>query len=241
DEYPAGGRGHRADLLGRRSGGMAMTEQWPPSPPSPPDQAPGHQQYGHQQYGHQQYGHQQDGAPQYGYPPQPAPEPERPVPVDVGTAAQLLWIVAGLGLVQALAAMIIVVGERATFVDELMNNPGVVSGEVDITRENVEMLFYVGIGLTVAIIVLLTALFLLFVRFMRKGRNWARMLVSIVSVMMIVWTVPVLFGLGSDGSTTSLVVGGVQILQAVVALGAVVLMHRKDSNSYFLRFPPPAE
>jgi hypothetical protein len=56
-----------------------------------------------------------------------------------------------------------------------------------------------------------------------------------------VWTVPVLFGIGSDGSGTALALGGVQILQAVVAVGAVVLMHRKDSNSYFLRLPPSDE
>ena len=109
------------------------------------------------------------------------------------------------------------------------------------SRDSVESLFYVGIGFTVVLILILTGLFLLFVHFMRKGRNWARMLLTIACVMMVVWTVPVLFGIGSDGSGTALALGGVQILQAVVAVGAVVLMHRKDSNSYFLRLPPSAE
>ncbi|MBC2639406.1 MULTISPECIES: hypothetical protein [unclassified Rhodococcus (in: high G+C Gram-positive bacteria)] len=200
-----------------------MTQQWPPTP----HQAP----------------HQQGPAPQnFPYPPPvPQQKPERPAPVDVGTAAQLLWAVAGLGLIQALAAMVFVVGEKSTFVDELMKNPSVTSGEVDMSRDSVESLFYVGIGFTVVLMLILTGLFVLFVHFMRKGRNWARMLLTIACVMMVVWTVPVLFGIGSDGSRTALALGGVQILQAVVAVGAVVLMHRKDANSYFLRLPPSAE
>ncbi|MFF2111310.1 hypothetical protein CJ179_19585 [Rhodococcus sp. ACS1] len=201
-----------------------MTQQWPPTPPH---QAP----------------HQQSPSPHnFPYPPPvPQPKPERPAPVDVGTAAQLLWVVAVLGLVQALAAMVLVVGEKSTFVDELMKNPSFTSGEVDMTRDGVEKLFYVGIGFTVVLILILTGLFVLFVHFMRKGRNWARMLITIACVMMVVWTIPVLFGIGSDGSASALALGGVQILQAVVAVGAVVLMHRKDSNSYFLRLPPSAE
>ena len=201
-----------------------MTQQWPPTPPH---QAP----------------HQQGPSPHnFPYPPPvPQPKPERPAPVDVGTAAQLLWAVAVLGLIQALGAMVLVVGEKSTFVDELMKNPSFTSGEVDMTRDSVEKLFYVGIGFTVVLILILTGLFLLFVHFMRKGRNWARMLITIACVMMVVWTIPVLFGIGSDGTGTALALGGVQILQAVVAVGAVVLMHRKDSNSYFLRLPPSAE
>ncbi|MCQ4121945.1 hypothetical protein [Rhodococcus tibetensis] len=202
-----------------------MTSQWPQTPPqqTPPQQTP-------------PQGPNPHGLP---YPPPvPQPKPDRPAPVDVGTAAQLLWVVAVLGVIQAVAAMALVVGEKSTFVDELMTNPKVKSGEVAMTRENVEMLFYVGIAVTGVLILLLTGLFVLFVHFMRKGRNWARTLLTVVSVTMVVWTVPVLFGIGSDGSSIALAIGGVQILQAVVAVGAVVLMHRKDSNSYFSKLPP---
>ncbi len=208
-----------------------MTSQWPHTPPhqTPPHQTPQHQIPPQQA--------PPQGPNQYGAYPPPMPKPERPAPVDVGTAAQLLWVVAVLGVIQAVAAMVLVVREKSTFVDELMTNPSVKSGEVAMTRENVEMLFYVGIAVTGVVILLLTGLFVLFVHFMRKGRNWARTLLTVVSVTMVVWTVPVLFGIGSDGSNIALAVGGVQILQAVVAVGAVVLMHRKDSNGYFSKLP----
>ncbi|MEV0948040.1 hypothetical protein [Rhodococcus sp. NPDC049939] len=197
-----------------------MTEQWPPTPP-----------------------HQQGPFPHdRQYPPARDPEPERPVPVDVGTAAQLLWVVAGLGLIQALVAMIAVVGEKSTFVDQLMNNPAIASSEGELSRSTVETLFYVGIGFTGVVILALTGLFLLFVRFMRKGRNWARMLLTVACGTIVVLTVPALFGIGSDGGgSVSLLLGGVQILQAVATVGAVVLMHRKDSTAYFLRLPPSGE
>ncbi|AOW93202.1 hypothetical protein BFN03_12635 [Rhodococcus sp. WMMA185] len=196
-----------------------MTEQWPPTPP-----------------------HQQGPSPNnLPYPP-PVPEskPERPVPVDVGTAAQLLWAVAGLGLIQALVGTIVILGEKSTFVDQLLSDPRVTSNEIDLSRTAAENLFYVGIGVLGVFILLFTTLFLLFVHFMRKGRNWARMLLTLGCATIVAWAIMAVSATGSGGSG-ALVLGGVQILQAVAAVGAIVLMHRKDSTAYFLRLPPSDE
>lgn len=73
---------------------------------------------------------------------------------------------------------------------------------------------------------------------MSRGKNWARMLLTFCGVFMLVSAIPVIFGLGGDGGAATLLFGGAEILQAVAAVGAIVMMHRKESNPYFLRFPP---
>lgn len=160
--------------------------------------------------------------------------------MDVGTAAQLLWAVAGLGLIQALVGTIVILGEKSTFVDQLLSDPRVTSNEIDLSRTAAENLFYVGIGVLGVFILLFTTLFLLFVHFMRKGRNWARMLLTLGCATIVAWAIMAVSATGSGGSG-ALVLGGVQILQAVAAVGAIVLMHRKDSTAYFLRLPPSDE
>ncbi|WP_072690728.1 hypothetical protein [Rhodococcus marinonascens] len=196
-----------------------MTEQWPQTPP-----------------------HQQGPSPHnLPYPPPiPEPKPERPVPVDVGTAAQLLWVVAGLGLIQALVAMTAILGEKSTFADQLLNEPAITSSEIDLSRDTAENLLFVAIGFLGLFILMFTALFLLIVYFMRKGRNWARKLLTIGCATIVALTVMAVSTTESGGGA-ELALGGVQILQAVVAVGAVVLMHRKDSAAYFLRLPPSTE
>lgn len=168
-----------------------------------------------------------------GYPgPGPKPEP----PTDVVTAVQLWWAVAALGLVQGVAMISLLLGQKSMFVDEMLKNQAAV--DAGLTRADVDGMFPLVIVTAVVMIVIVTVVFLLFVRSMNRGKNWARMLLTFVGIFMVVFAIPVVFGLGSDGSTSTLLFGGAEILQAVVAVGAVVMMHRKESNPYFLRFPP---
>ncbi|QNG21456.1 hypothetical protein G4H71_15665 [Rhodococcus triatomae] len=174
---------------------------------------------------------------------QPPRTPPRPAPVDVHTARHLWWAVAGLGLLQGLMAVAVVAGDRDAFVDQLLREPTVQSGEVTLDQGAVETLFAVGIGVTALIVVVVTALFLLIVRTMTRGRAWARTVLTVVGVLLTVMTVPLLFGAGDDfapaGATGTMLLGAAQILQAVTAVGAIVLMYRKESNAFFLPGPPP--
>lgn len=194
-----------------------MTDKWPPpADPGPPPAEP--------------------------YPQPPANEPQRPMPQDVGTASQLWWVVAALGLLQLFVAIPVIWADKDSFIDQLMDDPRVAEMEGEFTRDTAETLLMAGFGVVVVVALLFTAVFVLFVHFMRRGKNWARMVLTLLGVILAVQAVPVLFGLGAgDGGLGIIVMGGVQILQAVAIVGAIFLMHRKESNSYFLKLPPPTD
>lgn len=169
--------------------------------------------------------------------PAPLGQGTRPQPpTDVVTAVQLWWAVAVLGLLQGGAMIWLLLGQKSTFVDEMMRNPA--AADAGLARSDVEGMFPLVIVFAVILIVIVTAVFLLLVRFMSRGKNFARMLLTFGGVFMVVSAIPVVFGMGADGSGAMLLFGGAEILQAVAAVAAIVMMHRKDSNPYFLRFPP---
>lgn len=166
------------------------------------------------------------------------PPPQVPAPVDVGTATQLWWGVAGLGVVQIFAVIAFAFGQRSSVVDQFMADPALLEAGTQVSRGSVEVMFAVALVFVTAMMLGSVALFVLFVHLMREGRNWARMLLTMVGAMMAMLALQILIGVGSLDGGLNLTMGGVQILQAVVAVGAIALMHRKDSNAYFLKFPP---
>ncbi|TQF68875.1 hypothetical protein FK531_12365 [Rhodococcus spelaei] len=154
--------------------------------------------------------------------------------MDVLTAFQLLCGVAALGVVNLFASLATVYGDRATYVDQLMRDMRAQDPTLDFSASTMDALMLVALGMSALIGLGVTALYLLFVFKMRRGRNWARMLVTMAGVLMVFLAVPTLFGLGAGGGAGAMVSGGASILQAVLSVGAVVLMHRTDSNRYFL-------
>ncbi|MFD4294356.1 hypothetical protein ACFWPA_07060 [Rhodococcus sp. NPDC058505] len=153
--------------------------------------------------------------------------------MDVVTAFQLLCAVAALGVLNMIASLCAVYADRETYVDQLLRDVAAQDASVQIGRDTADSLMIVGLGLTGLIGLGITALYLLFVFKMRAGRNWARMLVTMAGVLMVFMAIPVLFGLGGGGAAV-MIAGGAGILQAVLVVGAIVLMHRADSNRYFL-------
>lgn len=154
--------------------------------------------------------------------------------MDVVTAFQLLCAVAALGVVNMIATLLAVYADRASYVDQLLRDVAAQDAGVEIGRDTAEALLMVGLGLTALVGFAVTALYVLFVFKMRAGRNWARMLVTMIGVIMVFFAIPALFGLGAGSGAAAMVAGGAGILQAVLAVGAVVLMHRGDANRYFL-------
>ncbi|RVW10331.1 hypothetical protein EGT67_08045 [Prescottella agglutinans] len=206
-----------------------MSEQWPGPPqqqPGQPDPWPGSPQY-------------PAGPPQTPgqYPPPPSVQEQKPIPADVQTAFQLWFVVAALGVVYLIAALLFVYSDRTSFVDQLMDEFAK-QPDVTVTRSQAEQLLVFGLVATgVFLTLVLGGLTVLFDFKMRKGKNWARMLLTMAGVFTVFSAIPTVFGAGAATGTAALVMGGAGILQAVVAVGAIVLMHRKESNEYFLNLP----
>ncbi|NLG54432.1 MAG: hypothetical protein GX542_02095 [Rhodococcus sp.] len=168
--------------------------------------------------------------------------PENPAPVDVQTARHLWWLVALLGLLQGFGGLAAMAGQRDVFIAEFVrqaeSTPGTEPEEVAQLSDALNTVWIPGLGLAGLIFVGVTGLFLLLVRAMSRGRQWARMVLTVIGVALAFMALPVLFGVGNDeailGSTTTLLLGGAQILQAVAAVGAIVLLFRKESTEYFL-------
>lgn len=210
-----------------------VTGQWPPQQQhGQPDPWPGTPQY---PAGPPQYPGQHPGQ----YPAPPEQREQRPAPTDVVTAFQLWFVVAALGVVYLVAALLFVNSDRVSFVDQLMDEFAKQQIDPLPTRAEVDQLLTLGlIGTGVLLTLVLGGLTVLFAFKMRKGRNWARMLLTMAGVFTVFSALPTVFGAGPGGGAAALLMGGAGILQAVAAIGAIVLMHRKESNAYFLNRPP---
>jgi hypothetical protein len=163
--------------------------------------------------------------------------PPRTTPEDVVTAFQLWWAVAGFGLAQLVCAMLGALGDRDAIVDQLLTDMARRDPDVALSRNTAELFVFAGLVLAVVIGVVLAAFVLLVAHQMRRGRMWARTVLTGLGSVLVVLAVPAVFGLGVATGAVAIVTGALGILGAVAAAGAIVLMHRKDSNSYFL--PPP--
>jgi uncharacterized membrane protein len=74
--------------------------------------------------------------------------------------------------------------------------------------------------------IIIAGLFLLFAYKMRAGRNWARITLTVLGALSILFTI---LGVGNSG-VASLIVS---LIQAALILIAVYFMYRPDANQYF--------
>lgn len=169
-------------------------------------------------------------------PPMSAGPAQRPVPADVTTAYQLWCGVLSLAVVTLVASLVDMVVRRTDLVDlmvEMAQDPAFEG----VTTEQLESAVPVLVGLTAALGLALIGILYLVVRQLRRAKNWARMLLTLLGVFMSLSTLPTVFGVGVGGGTVGWILGFVGIVQAVLTVGAIVLMHRKESNEFFLRLP----
>ncbi|MGA9871680.1 MAG: hypothetical protein WBQ44_11135 [Rhodococcus sp. (in: high G+C Gram-positive bacteria)] len=164
----------------------------------------------------------------------PVAPPERPAPVDVETARHLWWGVAALGLLGLLLTLLLVNGERTAFAQQLVDDVKAQDQSIPLTLDSAESY------LTAALVVMallgtgFVALFLRVVGKMRLGRMWARTVLTMIGTVVVVMALPQLFGFGIDGGALQVIMSVAGIGQGVLAAGAIYLMHRKESNGYFL-------
>lgn len=174
------------------------------------------------------------GAHVFGNPSFDAPPPPRPAPVDVETARHLWWGVAGLGFISLVLTLFAVSGERSAFAQQLVDDVRAQDASLALTLETAESYLTGALVMMLVLGAGFTALFVYWVEKMRHRRLWARTLLTMIGTVTVMMALPQLFAFGVDGGTVSVVAGVAAILQGVLAAGAVYLMHRKESNSYFM-------
>ncbi|MBF6333753.1 hypothetical protein [Nocardia transvalensis] len=158
------------------------------------------------------------------------PGPVAP-PTDVRTACQLWWGIVGLGMVRLIVGEIGRFADRHTLARELYDQ--VRAQQPQVTLAEVEMMVSVLVVVIVVFGVGLAAGVLAVVHQLGRGRFWARVVLDVAAVVLVLGGLGAMFGLGSVSGVVPLITGAAAILQAVLAGGAVFLCHRSESETYF--------
>ena len=169
--------------------------------------------------------------------PQSAPELEptpRPAPVDVETARHLWWGVALIGALSALYSVWTLFGAREEFAQSLLDELAAQDAAADMTVESTQSMVTVMLVVTIFVVIGFGALFLFCVNRMRAGKMWARMLLTVIGSFIVFTTILDLFAMASTAGAMNIVMGVIGIGQGVLAAGAIYLMHRRESNDYFV-------
>jgi drug/metabolite transporter (DMT)-like permease len=190
------------------------------------------------------------GAPEYGRPfqggpvrggpspmqggPMPGGPEKYPAPVDVETARHLWFGVVVLGLFGMVLGLYSVYSDRATFIDQLLDEMARQDPSLELGSGTAETVMMIALGVSAVLALGFAALSWLIVNKMRAGKMWARTVLTVIGAVVVVTSLPSLFALGSAEGAVSVVSTVAGLLQAVLAAGAVVLMHRKESNAYFV-------
>lgn len=162
-----------------------------------------------------------------------AVSPEKPSPPRRVVLARWLWIAGtALWIVRAVLQL----ADRRMLIDQLRRMaPELSQSEVDAAANS-------GILLSLVFALLIGAVGLLLAQRMLEGRNWARVLVTVVTAFSVVSTALMLVGLATAGSTLrvegSVVrIDPVNILLSVVVAGisaaVLISLWHPESTSYF--------
>ncbi|MDI9897675.1 hypothetical protein QM797_23390 [Rhodococcus sp. IEGM 1381] len=173
---------------------------------------------------------------EHGFPrsgPELEPTP-RPAPVDVETARHLWWGVALIGALSALYSVWTLFGAREEFAQSLLDELAAQDAAADMTVESTQSMVTVMLVVTIFVVLGFGALFLFWVKRMRAGKMWARMLLTVIGSFIVFTTILDLFAMASTAGAMNIVMGVLSIGQGVVAAGAIYLMHRRESNEYFV-------
>ncbi|GGF95862.1 hypothetical protein GCM10007304_07170 [Rhodococcoides trifolii] len=177
-----------------------------------------------------------------GLPPSAMPGPNEfekyTAPVDVETARHLWFGAVLLGLFGLVLGLYSVFADRDAYVRELLQQVQAQDPSVTVSADTADSVLTVAIVVAVLMGGLVAALFWLVVTKMRAGKLWARAVLTFFGAIVVVTAIPSLFALTASNGATSVLTSVSGILQAVLAAGAIVLMHRKDSTRYFIATRP---
>ncbi|APE37390.1 hypothetical protein BOX37_29555 [Nocardia mangyaensis] len=153
------------------------------------------------------------------------------MPEDVGTARQLWWAIAGLGVVYTAAGIVTMTGQReelrTQFLDEIHKT------DPNIAASTADLMVFAAYGLAGVLGVLLAGLTVLIAHQLGRGKRWARTVLTIVSVWLVLGAITTMFAFSSVSGVATMVAGGTAIVQGVLAAGAAYLSYRPESTKYF--------
>ncbi len=163
----------------------------------------------------------------------PSPPPPGPIaaPADIRTACQLWWGVVAFGVLRLLLSAAGRFADRHDLARQLYDQvraqePQASLAEVEMMVAILEVVIVVfGLGLAAGAVAVAYQL--------RHGKLWARTVLDVAAVVLVLGAFGAMFGLGAVTGTVPLLTGAAAILQAVLAGGAVFLCHRVESEAFF--------
>ncbi|MVU83637.1 hypothetical protein GPX89_41165 [Nocardia sp. ET3-3] len=163
--------------------------------------------------------------------PMVPPGISRPTPEDVRTAAQLWYAALGVGVVQAISALIAQFGQRHELAQKMFDQ--VKEQQPTVTLAQVQVWTVIVFILVAVFWLVLTGAAVAVVYQLGRGKNWARAILTGFGVFLVLGAAGTLFGFGTEKGIAALVAGGAGIVQAVLAGGAVFLCYRSESEAFF--------
>ncbi|GAA2329633.1 hypothetical protein GCM10009854_00520 [Saccharopolyspora halophila] len=98
----------------------------------------------------------------------------------------------------------------------------------EFTPQQIQTMYQVGITFLLVMLVVLGGLWIMFLVFMRGGRNWARIVITVVGA---IWALRTLLGLLGSGGYP--IVAVLAVAQLVVVVATIVFAYLAPSNQYF--------
>lgn len=157
-------------------------------------------------------------------------------PVDIRTAFELWCAVAALGVLASITLVFVVLGDRDTFTAEVTRQIEQMGTEA---TGGIDVALAVNVGVAVACLmgVALAAAVYAIARQLRAGKHWARLVLTGGAAFVTVSAISS-FAAERQSGAASLTLDAIMILQAVLAMGATVLSHRRDASLYLAKRPP---
>lgn len=219
-----------------------------PQPPAPQYGQPATPQYGQQspppaapQYGQPaapQYGQQAPAAPQYGQPgaPQYGQQSQTPAAPQYGqdtnwpsqqpgptTVPQMVniafWMIVGAGAIWLISILLSMAAINDPAMRTMFEDQMAAGGAADVRFEDVQGVI---VGIMVAVGIIGAALYALVAINVRKGRNWARILGTVLAALSIFALVPL----------------SLATLAALLGIAAIVMLYLPASAPYFRKAQP---
>ncbi|MFD0918423.1 hypothetical protein [Saccharopolyspora rosea] len=149
-------------------------------------------------------------------------EAPRPSTVDTSFWAGIASVVVGFGVL-ATALLVVSDAELRAVVDQLaaQGRP--------VTLDQARAIYRTAVVAMFVIVAVIAALWILFLFFMRRGRNWARIVITVVGVLWFLLALPPALG-GAEGGVGPQLLS---LLQLVALLVTLVYAYLAPSNAYF--------
>ncbi|MGI5222792.1 hypothetical protein [Nocardia sp. CA-290969] len=152
-------------------------------------------------------------------------------PADVVTARQLWWGIIALGIVRLFVSLADTLLNRERVSAEFRER--MQAADPQLAPATIDLLVLVGAVLGAVFGSLIAALGVLVVQQLGKGKVWARTLLTFAGVWLVIMGVAALFSIGVVEGAGPVLSGGISIVQAVLAGGAIFLCRRPEAEQWF--------